>query len=186
MSQELLNILPNFDFEERHSIQNIRAPATTILQEVVNFDSRLDPWMNKLIQMREFPGRVLMAFSKKNAIPPQRERFGLEDFTLLKQTDTEIAYGLMGSLWKINYGLSPCRDLADFQQQKTGCRLLLSFHITPSQDGLHRLETITRVACMDKMTRLKFTPYWYLIRLCSGFIRKKILKQVKHFSELHA
>ena len=184
MSYNFLKILPNFNFEERHSIQNIHAPAHAILQAIVNFDSRVDPWMNRLIELRELPSRFLMFFSKNKTSLPQRN-FGLEDFTMLQKNDSEVAYGLVGRFWQVSYGLLPCEGLTDFQsnREQTICRLLLTFHLTPSANGFYKLETVTRVACSDAQAKLRFSPYWYLIRPFSGLIRNRILRQIKRSSE---
>ncbi|WP_223920280.1 hypothetical protein [Aeromonas caviae] len=45
------------------------------------------------------------------------------------------------------------------------------------------MTTQTRVFCPDLACRLKFAPYWYLIRPVSGLIRRRILGAIKAESE---
>ena len=89
MSYNFLKILPNFNFEERHSIQNIQAPAHAILQAIVNFDSRVDPWMNRLIELRELPSRFLMFFSKNKTSLPNCN-YGWRGISLLQRIESEV------------------------------------------------------------------------------------------------
>ncbi len=62
-------------------------------------------------------------------------------------------------------------------------KLALGFSASRQPNGTTRLTTQTRVFCPDLACRLKFAPYWYLIRPVSGLIRRRILGAIKAESE---
>jgi hypothetical protein len=136
-------MLPRFDFEERHRLVGIRASARAVLRAIENFDDRADPWIDVAIRLREWPGRVLGRFSTTLSIAPRRERFGLADFTLLQKTDREIAYGLVGRFWRLDYGLQTCADARGFRGSdgRGLCRLALTFRIVETSGDTLELET---------------------------------------------
>ncbi|GAA0545419.1 hypothetical protein GCM10008941_26660 [Rhizomicrobium palustre] len=55
--------------------------------------------------------------------------------------------------------------------------LAFAAHRTP--DGQTRLVTETRVHCANRSARLRFTPYWLLIRPVSGLLRQRTLSAIK-------
>ena len=57
-----------------------------------------------------------------------------------------------------------------------------NFYLQEANDGT-LLSTETRVQCMGRATRIKFSCYWMLIGFFSGWIRKEMLQMVKRSSE---
>jgi hypothetical protein len=170
--------LPTYQFSERHSCR-VASDPLTILDAVASYRPDADPLFKVMIGLRELPMRLL----RRRADAP--EPFGLHNFTLLERTDEAIVYGLIGQFWKLDYGLHPVADGQAFKafQQKGVARLALGFSVQRPPDGLTLLVTETRIFCPDRASRLKFTPYWLLIRPASGFIRRRILSSIKQASE---
>ncbi len=175
--------LPSFQFSERHGIALIKAPAAAILAAARNFDDRRDRVVNALQALREVPARLAVALGRRNELAG-RPRFGLADFFQLEETDNEIALGLIGQFWKLDYGLVRIRDanaFLNFSAPGYG-KLVMVWSVLPVEGG-HRLLTETRISCPDRRSRLLFSMYWVVIRLASGWIRRRILNQLKRDAE---
>lgn len=170
--------LPIYQFSERHAC-GVACKASRILDAVACYQPETDPFFRAVIALRELP----MRFWRQHSERP--EPFGLHNFTLLDRTEDEIVYGLAGQFWKANYGLYPVADGRAFQlfDQPQTAKLVLGFSVQHKTDGLGLLVTETRVFCPDQASRLKFTPYWLLIRPVSGLIRRRILSSIKKASE---
>ena len=179
--------LPAFHFSEKHGIDSIKAPAAVILAAAKNYDDRKDRVVNFLQTVREVPARIAAAFGSKNALAG-RARFGLADFLLLEQTGNEIAFGLIGKFWKLDYGLVKLANAGEFCKfsDPGHGKLVTVWSVLPGGDGTHRLVTETRIQCPDRRSRFMFSLYWVAIRLASGWIRMRILKQLKRDAELAA
>ena len=165
--------LPHFDFQETHSL-DIAAAPTQVIQTALAYRPEDDPFFRRMITLRELPMRL---FSLKSAA---RQPFGIHAFTLLESRDDQLVYGLAGQFWKPGYGLVPIADgptFRDFEQPGIA-RLVVSFNAVLLSDGKSRLSTQTRVYCPDRV-KLKFAPYWYLIRPVSGLIRRRMLKGIR-------
>lgn len=168
-----LHYLPEAQFAETHSIPIDAAPSV-ILDTVERVDANDDPFIARLIGLREMPKRLL---GRPEAAPP----FGLHSFTRLERSERGIAYGLIGRFWRLDFGLREISDAAvfrDFAEPGTP-KLVLCFETESLPDGRVRLVTQTRLFCPDRASRLKMRPYWLAIRLASGFIRMRMLRLVK-------
>ena len=167
--------LPIYQFSERHAC-GVACKASRILDAVTCYRPETDPFFRGVIALRELPARFWRE---------RPETFGFHNFTLLDRTENEIVYGLAGQFWKANYGLYPVADSRAFQlfEQPEVAKLVLGFSVQHKADGLCLLATETRVFCPDQASRLKFTPYWLLIRPVSGLIRRRILSAIKKASE---
>jgi hypothetical protein len=93
----------------------------------------------------------------------------------------EVAYGLAGQFWRLDYGLIPVADGQTFARLQGEPKLVLNVCVEPEADGC-RLVTRTRVHCPTEALRRRFAPYWYLIRPVSGFIRRRLLAQIHRTS----
>lgn len=174
-------LLPQPQFSERHALGGVPATPAVLLQAVKDFDDRQDPVLNALLTLREWPSRTAHAWGRRNALS-DRGRFGFHDFTLLAESPTELAYGLRGRFWRPDYGLLPLADARQFAApgEPGVARLLMTFSAHPSsQPGLCELRTETRIGCADRRTQWMMLPYWLAIRLASGWIRRRILRQIR-------
>ncbi|WP_082784174.1 hypothetical protein [Acetobacter tropicalis] len=170
-------LLPRVDFRERHSI-DITASAGSILDRAADYRLKNDPLVRCAIALRELPLRVL----GRTVRPP----FDRDDFTFLgRDGENALAFGLIGTFWKADYGLLPCSSVEDFLSctNLDVCKLVLSYTIQPLTRRRQRLTTETCVFCPTPATRRHFAPYWYLIRPVSGLIRRRMLASVRTQAE---
>ncbi len=176
--------LPVFQFSEKHGIASVKASAAAILAAAKNYDDRRDRVVNVLQAIREVPARLAAALGGKNALA-DRPRFGLADFFQLEETGNEIAFGLIGRFWKLDYGLVRIRDAGEFLNYATPGygKLVMVWSVLPAAGGSQQLLTETRVFCPDRRSRFLFSLYWIAIRLASGWIRMRILRQLKQDAE---
>lgn len=172
--------LPKFQFSEKHQIK-IEAPANVVMNQIINFNPEMDKATKVLMTIRELPIKMMALFNPQE----NKESFGFHSFVLLdKQDNEEMTLGLIGKFWRPNFGLEQFSTAEEFQtfSQIGVAKLVMNFSIQELDSHLCILSTETRVFCPDKKTVLLFSPYWYLIRLASGFIRRRMLSQIKVLS----
>lgn len=170
-------LLPRYHFSEQHRIA-IAAPASVILDRVVEQKAADDPLMRAAITLRELPARILGR--------PRPKSFDLDDFTFLgRHGDSSVSYGLTGAFWQSDYGLVEVEDLAAFLRvnRRDVCQLVMGFETRFLSAGKTQLLTETRVFCPSAQTRRKFAPYWYLIRPVSGLMRRRMLARIRREAE---
>lgn len=170
--------LPVYHFSEKHAL-NIAAPQANVMAAVLEYRPDNDRFFRGAIALRELPIRLFDRIQRRTATP--RKAFSLDNFTLLEQRDNqELVFGLAGKFWQPDYGQVAVSDAQDFQQfnEPGAAKLVLSHRLEKLDENHTRLTTETRVFCLDKEARKKFTPYWYLIRPVSGLIRLRMLHSV--------
>ena len=169
--------LPNYQFSERHATW-VNASPREVLDVIMDYDFTADGFTAVLIALRRLPGRVLGKVLPHVAMP---ENFTMRTFTpLARDGDKEMAAGLVGRFWRLDGGLVPIVDGDAFlRYAEAGVpKLVMNFSAEP--DGPRtRLSTETRVYCPDPVSRVCFTPYWYVIRLASGLIRRRFLSRIR-------
>jgi hypothetical protein len=179
------SFLPEWQFRERHET-TIRASCGSVMDAIAGLSTASDPIVTVLIALREFPARVLawLGIARGRTGQP---RFGMADFTCLGRQDKEIVYGLAGKFWRLDYGFAPIADGTAFKAfaQPGSAKLAMGFLVTESGSGV-RLTTETRVFCLDEEALRSFRPYWFLIRVASGLIRRRMLRVIKYRAELNA
>lgn len=178
MNQTLLDTyLPNYQFSERHFTW-VNAAPREVLDVIMDYDFTADGITAVLMTLRRLPGRVLSKVLPHVAVP---ENFAMRTFTpLARDGDREMAAGLVGRFWRLDGGLVAIADGEAFlRYAEAGVpKLVMNFSAEP--DGARtRLSTETRVYCPDRVSQLRFTPYWYLIRLASGLIRRRFLSRIR-------
>lgn len=177
--------LPVFQFSETHECTVAAGPARTI-EAAAAYQPLNDPFFRAMIGLREAPARLVSLVTGQDR--PTSEPFGLHEFTLLEQREDALVFGLIGQFWKLDYGLRPVADGDGFIAFDDGdaAKLVLRFSASRHDNGTTRLVTETRVFCPNLKTRLKFWPYWLVIRPVSGMIRRRILASIKRLSETAA
>src|SRR5262245_676970 len=177
MAMSLLDTyLPAYQFVERHEIVVAGSPGDT-LDAVETYDFDGDQFAAALMAVRQLPARLLATLF--GASKPAA--FGMKAFTPLgRDGEQEIAVGLAGRFWRPDGGLVPLPDAATFAafDEPGAAKLALAFSAQP-RGRLTRLTTETRVHCLDARALVSFTPYWLVIRLPSGLIRRRMLKAIK-------
>jgi hypothetical protein len=97
---------------------------------------------------------------------------------------SEMVAGLIGRFWQLDGGLVPIPDgdaFARFAEPGTP-KLVIGFRAATDPLGT-LLTTETRVFCPDLYSLLRFAPYWVLIRIPSGLIRRRSLRAIKAAAE---
>ena len=180
----LQTFLPEHQFSEQHQIRINAAPG-----RVLDMVSRIDPGdfpLAKLfLHLRAVPVRIVAMMGKE--VGPRRvdAGFGLHDFIPLgRDTDRELAFGLVGRFWEASGGLIRVEASAfrAFSTPKVA-KLVMTFVAEPDGRSGTRLKTRTCVHCPDDASRRSFTPYWVLIRIPSGLIRRMLLRRIKQLAE---
>lgn len=111
-----------------------------------------------------------------------RPPFGMSNFTLIDVAEGEEAVlGLAGQFWRLDYGQDIIADASAFLRFEAAgaAKLAPNYAVEPLDGQRTRLTTETRVYCIDAQARRHFTPYWYVIRLVSGLIRRRMLANIK-------
>ena len=167
--------LPRYQFSERHRTR-VRASPDEVIRAVVALDRRPDRFRDFLMALRSVPSRLLGR---------QAPQVGQLAFTPLDWDEkSETVAGLIGRFWQLDGGLVAIPDadaFARFAEPGTP-KLVISFRAASDPVGT-LLTTETRVFCPDRSSRLRFAPYWMLIRLPSGLIRRRTLRAIKAAAE---
>ncbi|WP_406870833.1 hypothetical protein ABEB22_03550 [Thioclava sp. 'Guangxiensis'] len=169
------NILPDFHFQETHSIL-IDAPASRIMAEALVYKPEDDAFFRGAIALREAPIR---GWARLRGRTHDRPAFTLDNFTPLARHSQEAVFGMVGRFWQAGYGQDPLADLQAFEtyDQAGSVKLALHYHI--GGEGKACLTTRTRIYCLDEAARVNFARYWMVIRPVSGLIRRRVLKTIK-------
>ncbi|MCU0762120.1 MAG: hypothetical protein MUF76_03825 [Hydrogenophaga sp.] len=174
--------LPQWQFAERHELVLPGVSPEQAFAAVVPGLSAPDPLIERAIALREGPGRLLRRLGMGGVALPSRG-FGFHSFTPLGSLpDREVAFGLAGQFWRLDYGLQTVSDATAFERLQDQPKLVLNVCVEPVAGGC-RLVTHTRVYCPSETLRRRFAPYWTLIRPVSGLIRRRLLKAVARASQ---
>lgn len=171
--------LPAAQFRERHQA-SVAGEPSTILDVVSSLDDRDDALVRSMIRLREMPSRLWGALGGRSALKG-KPRFSLRNFTLLERSDTVLVLGLAGQFWRLDFGLAEIPDAEGFRffSKRGVARLVMTFLVEPCGEGEPRLITETYVHCPDAVSLVMFAPYWAIVRLSSGLIRRRMLQQVQ-------
>ena len=167
--------LPRYQFSERHWTR-VRASPEEVMQVVLNFNRPRDRLTEALLSLRS----VLPRLFGRDA--PSIDR---NIFTPLDQDPkSETVAGLIGRFWQLDGGLIPIADAEAFNRfvEPGTPKLGTGFRAMPDPVGT-LLTTETRVFCPDRYAMLRFAPYWMLIRIPSGLIRRRSLRAIKAAAE---
>lgn len=180
----LQTFLPEHQFSEQHQIGIDAAPG-----RVLDMVSRVDvgdlPLAKLFLRLRAVPARVAAMMGKGVGTRRVDAGFGLHEFIPLgRNADRELAFGLVGQFWEPAGGLV-CVEASAFRafSDPEVAKLVMTFVAEPDGRGGTRLTTRTCVHCPDDTSRRRFTPYWVLIRIPSGLIRRTMLRRIKQLAE---
>ncbi len=167
--------LPEYDFEEKHSIA-IRADAATVYEAVQNANFGESFIVTLLLRIR---GMSSDALSLRN--------LSYSKFRILGERPArELLIGLAGRFW------TPWGDLQDVNTEnfkafdKSGyAKAVWNFSLDGegNQGEATRLTTETRIKCLDEGSRRSFGFYWTFVQPFSGLIRMEMLKTIKRKAE---
>lgn len=174
-------VLPEHHFAERHAIEVAATPEGT-MAAVARLSLTDDPLARALLRLRALPAALV-----GGRFAARREaEFSLRAFTALGQVPgREIAWGLIGRLWRADGGLEAVPDAAAFRAYARPGRVKLvwSFEAEPRGGGTS-LATRTRIWCIGAEARRRFAAYWVVVRPWSGLVRRRLLSAVKAQAEV--
>ncbi|WP_313688733.1 hypothetical protein [Pantoea sp.] len=174
--QDIPVFLPQFQFHEKHQTVIRTHSPEKILPLIAEFDIQQDVVIRLLMSVRQLPQKF-----RRNKQPQAVSSFGLDSFTLLEKSASELCYGLRGQFWRADFGLEnvPDTDAYLTPVMPGSAKLLLRYRVIKVKEGQYELQTETFIYCPDRATQLKMTAYWLAIRVGSGWIRKRTLMAVK-------
>ena len=171
------SLLPDHHFAERHAVR-VAAEPERVLAAVAAMSPQDDRVVHSLLRLRDAP---LGAVRRSGVGVGRQDAFSLRDFTPLGEVrGREIAWGLVGRFWRVDGGLERVAGAEAFRayDRPGRARLVWSFEAT-SRAGGTELVTRTREFCPDRATWRRLAPYWVLIRLPSGLIRRRLLAAIR-------
>lgn len=180
-------LLPNARYRELHT-RTIDAPIDQVWPHCVNVTGKQVRLLQPLMSLRTVPHRLA---GKKPLLPADDQTLldGFVDagFVVLRQDDAvvdgraSIVFGAAGAFWSIahNHPL-PFADPADFVAfaEPGYAKTIARLDAIDLGNGTTLLETETLVHGTDAASTKKFGPYWAIIRLGSGAIRRSWLAAI--------
>jgi hypothetical protein len=169
-------VLPEFDFRIRHE-RRVDAPPEWVAEAVDVF--RLGRAASLLFKIRG----VRLPFGSI------RDVLTRSGFTVLAEhPGVEMVAGTNGQFWALREQahMEAPPDLDSFRafDRPGWAQGAISLRIEPLMDGSKtRLSTETRVRCVDDAARRRFTIYWTLIRVFSGWLRRDFLRKIARIAE---
>ena len=187
---ELDRLLPRAPFRELHR-RVVPAPIDEVWPHCLAVTAEEVRTLGPLLALRGLPARLGGRRAPRAADPlPLLEVFAREGFVLLRR-DAEpvdgravVVFGAAGRFWSITGnapvpfpGPSGPADFVAYDEPgraKTAARL----EAIDRGDGTTTIETETVVAGTDPASTRRFAPYWAVIRLPSGLIRRSWLAAI--------
>ena len=181
------DILPAAPFRELHQ-RVVEAPIEDVWPHCLHVTAQEIRTLGPLMAVRSLPARIMGKEADSTSAPrPLLDVFTDGGFVLLRRDlvprngRASIVFGGAGRFWSVRNDATiafPDGDaFIDFDEPghaKTIARL----DAVDLGDGTTRLETETLVAGTDPASTRKFRPYWALIRLPSGLIRRSWLAAI--------
>jgi hypothetical protein len=172
--------LPWFSFHEIHESGTIVAKPEKIIAAVSALDMRSDWAANILLSVRELPSKISKLFCN----PPHNKKtlpFGFDTFTLLQRNSHELSMGLIGRFWRPDLGIIEISNAQEFRlfDNTNVAKLVLRFQVIEYPKDICTLRTETFIYCPNLRVKMFFTPYWLLIRIASGWIRRRTLISIQ-------
>ena len=178
-------LLPDYDFSERHSRTVGTAPAAALaaVKSATPAEMRL---VRVLFALRSGPALLTRGRGLPSApghpLAEQMIEFG---FVPLADAVDELVLGFVGQPWKLSGGTMPRLRSADewIAFAEPGyVKAVMNFR-AEAVGGGSTLETETRIAATDTRSRRRFSRCWVVIRPWSGLIRRSWLNAAKRRAE---
>ncbi len=180
-------ILPEAPYRELHH-RTVWAPIDEVWPHCLDVTAADIRTLGPLMALRGLPARLTGKRPPSATAPrPLLDVFADEGFIVLRRDrepadgHASIIFGAAGRFWSVrgnkplsfdNPGAFVAFDEPDYA--RTVCRL----DAIDNGDGTTRIETETLVVGTDTASTKKFGPYWAVIRLPSGLIRRSWLAAI--------
>ena len=175
-------VLSECDYRSRHE-RHVEASAEDVAGalERYRWDRDSSPLVRLMFRLR---GLSAPSGSLRDALTGS-------GFTVLaERPGEEIVVGTIGRFWTLRerQNMQAPRDLEDFQtfDRPGWAKGAMTVRVEPREGRSSTLVTETRVLCMDDRARRLFAPYWALIKLFSGWIRRDLLGGIARIAEKSA
>ena len=177
--------LPTYDWNEVHSIGIGAAPPVVLdaLRRVTADEIRL---LRVMLGLRALPGRLLGRPAPSRGRGPVLEGILRSGFVVLdEERDRELVVGTIGRFWQARPAHADFAGGEDFLafDAPGWAKAAMNFSVADAGAGRTRLSTETRIVVTDARARLRFAPYWLIVRPGSGLIRRMWLRAVKKRAE---
>jgi hypothetical protein len=175
-------ILPVYRFRERHA-RTIAAPPEAVWSALMAITTQDLPLSSLLMGVRGLPARIS---GRREGFDRASRRQVIDLFLsggfrkLRVDPPRVLVAGAAMQPWRLVPGeVADVRDLAGFRAFKRPGFVLavISFELERVDSGT-RLSTETRVEPTDTGAGRSFFPYWVVIRVGSGLIRREMLRAV--------
>ena len=180
-------IIPAAPYRELHQ-RLVAAPIEDVWPRCLDVTASEIRALGPLMALRSLPGRVMGKPRGSASAPrPLLDVFTDEGFVLLRR-DREprdgrasIVFGGAGRFWSVRndapVAFSEGDAFIDFDEPGYA-KMVARLDAIDLGDGTTRIETETLVAGTDPTSNRRFRPYWSLIRLPSGLIRRSWLAAI--------
>jgi hypothetical protein len=171
--------LPEFDYRSRHD-RHVLASPEDVARAVERYQLGRDSssLVRLLFRLR---GLRIPSGSLRDALA------GLGFSVLAERPGEEVVVGTIGRFWALRERdyLERPRGLEDFHafSPPGWAKGAMNLRVEARDDGSSTLVTETRVLCVDDHARRRFAPYWTLIRVFSGWIRRDLLGGIARIAE---
>lgn len=182
-------LLPAFDVSEVHSIE-VMADAATTYDAVFRANLAPPGIARVLFFLRALPGAIthgksgLRTISEGGREPVTLRAFEAHGFRIIAENPPEeLVIGLEGKFWLPSGAVCTPVSFRDSQPAPGTARAVWNFSSRQASSSISVLTTETRVLCADKSARVRFLPYWAVVRPGSGLIRRAMLKAIRNTAE---
>ncbi|MFQ5652446.1 MAG: hypothetical protein ACE5IY_21145 [bacterium] len=164
--------LPEFDFNEIHTVA-VKAEARSVYPLVRHLDFS-ESWITRILfKLRGLAADDLTLDAMLNS----------EHFSILEDVPaTEMVIGGLGDSKPNPIPIVDCNHFVNFNDNK-GVKIAWNFSLSEMDSQQTRVATETRVQCLGKGIRRKFSVYWFFVRPFSGLIRREMLRILKKQAE---
>lgn len=194
----MTDLLPTLQFDEAIDPQSpfaelhtrvIDAPIDKVWPHCLDVPANEIRTLGPLFALRGLPNTIRGKRAPQASAPkPLLEVFADEGFVLLRRDEepvdgrASVLFGAVGKFWSIAHnaplalhGPQAFLDFNEAGHAKTAARL----EAIDLGDGTTRIETETLIIGTDAASTKKFAPYWVMIRLPSGLIRRSWLAAIE-------
>jgi hypothetical protein len=176
--------LPLYDVAEHHALEVPGSPSSAY-DALLRADFASSGVVRVLEEIRTLP--TALASWRRRGTRPRRMAMTLATLEssgfvrLAAIPGNEIVLGIEGRFWALDGGrcTPPASAFATSAPQPGTARAVWNFAFSAIDPARTLVSTETRVLCADAHARHRFLPYWYIIRLGSGLIRRAMLRQIR-------
>ena len=179
--------MPAAPFRELHQ-RVVDVPICEVWPHCLDLSAREIRALGPLMALRMLPARIMgKGEESTSARRPLLDVFAAAGFVILRR-DVEprngrasIIFGGAGQFWSVRNDASitfPDGNAFVEFDEPGNAKTIARLDAIDLGDGITRLETETLITGTDPASTRKFRPYWALIRLPSGLIRRSWLAAI--------